>query len=127
AAAAHLVGTHDFAAFGRSPKACGSTVRTIHALTVRAHSLPGSHNAPAAEAPTVVTIDVTADAFLYGMMRAIAAALVVVGHGRLDAASLRSLLDAPGATRRLPTAPAHGLHQWAVTYDVAPGEGDEDR
>jgi len=124
-AAAQLVGTHDFAAFGRSPRAGGSTVRTVHALSVRAHAIPGTHTDPTAELRTVVTIDVTADAFLYGMMRAIAAALVAVGVGRLDAASLASLLDAPGA-RRLPAAPAHGLHQWAVGYDVTPGE-DQDR
>ncbi len=34
-AAARLVGTHDFAAFGRSPRAGGTTVRTVHTLTVR--------------------------------------------------------------------------------------------
>jgi tRNA pseudouridine38-40 synthase len=144
-AAAQLVGSHDFAAFGRSPRAGGSTVRTIHALSVRAHPLPDPHGEPAGEPRTVVTIDVTADAFLYGMMRAIAATLVAVGDGRLDAPSVASLLDAPRTARRQPTAPAHGLHQWAVTYEdlgpgltaaaeagdwmggVAPGDGDECR
>ncbi|HEY2703399.1 MAG TPA: tRNA pseudouridine(38-40) synthase TruA [Candidatus Dormibacteraeota bacterium] len=126
-AASHLVGTHDFAAFGRSPRAGGTTVRTIQSLTVRAHAIPDPHGEPGAEPRTVVTIDVTADAFLYGMMRAIAATLVAVGDGRLDAPSVASLLDAPGRTRRLPTAPAHGLHQWAVTYDLPQGDGDEDR
>jgi tRNA pseudouridine38-40 synthase len=155
-AAAHLVGTHDFAAFGRSPRAGGTTVRTIHSLTVRAHAVPDAHGgsetpipipggsagAPARGSETpipipggsaggpprmLVTIDVTADAFLYGMMRAIAATLVAVGDGRLDAPSVASLLDAPGRARRLPPAPAHGLHQWAVTYDLPQGDGDEDR
>jgi tRNA pseudouridine(38-40) synthase len=100
-AAAHLVGSHDFAAFGRSPRAGGTTVRTIHSLTVRAHSMPDAHGEPGAELRTVVTIDVTADAFLYGMMRAIAATLVAVGDGRLDAPSVASLLDAPGNARPL--------------------------
>ncbi len=135
-AAGHLVGTHDFAAFGRSPRAGGTTVRTIHSLTVRTHTVPHVHGGADtsisggnAGAPPrmLVTIDVTADAFLYGMMRAIAATLVAVGDGRLDAPSVASLLDAPGRTRRLPTAPAHGLHQWAVTYDLPQGDGDEDR
>jgi tRNA pseudouridine38-40 synthase len=171
-AAAHLVGTHDFAAFGRSPRAGGTTVRTIHSLTVRAHAVPDAHGGSetpirgrsaggpprgsetpipggsAGEPPRMmettipvgipggsaggpprmmVTIDVTADAFLYGMMRAIAATLVAVGDGRLDAPSVASLLDAPGRARRLPPAPAHGLHQWAVTYDLPQGDGDEDR
>ena len=126
-AAAQLVGTHDFAAFGRSPRAGGSTVRTVHSLTVRSHALPGAHGEPAAEPRTVVTIDVTADAFLHGMMRAIAATLVAVGDGRLDAPSVASLLDAPRGVRRQPTAPAHGLHQWAVTYDFTSGDEDETR
>ena len=135
-AAAHLVGTHDFAAFGRSPRAGGTTVRTIHTLTVRAHAVPDAHGGSETTIPggsaggpprMMVTIDVTADAFLYGMMRAIAATLVAVGDGRLDAPSVASLLDAPGRVRRLPTAPAHGLHQWAVTYDLPQGDGDEDR
>src|SRR5207302_4931665 len=119
---------HDFAAFGPSPRAGGSTVRTVHSLTVRSHALPGAHGEPAAEPRTVVTIDVTADAFLHGMMRAIAATLVAVGDGRLDAPSVASLLDAPRTARRLPIAPAHGLHQWAVTYDhLTAGDGDECR
>ena len=126
-AADRLVGTHDFAAFGRSPRAGGSTVRSVHALTVRTHRLPGPHGEDVADPRTLVTIDVTADAFLYGMMRAIAATLVAVGDGRLDAASVASLLDAPRTARRQPTAPAHGLHQWAVTYDFTAGDGDESR
>jgi tRNA pseudouridine38-40 synthase len=137
-AAAHLVGTHDFAAFGRSPRAGGATVRTIHSLTVRAHAVPDAHGGSETPIPIpggsaggpprmIVTIDVTADAFLYGMMRAIAATLVAVGDGRLDAPSVASLLDAPGRARRQPPAPAHGLHQWAVTYDLPQGDGDEDR
>jgi tRNA pseudouridine38-40 synthase len=158
-AAAHLVGTHDFAAFGRSPRAGGATVRTIHSLSVHAHAVPDSPAGGSAGGPPrmtsipegsagglprmmetpipggsaggpprmIVTIDVTADAFLYGMMRAIAATLVAVGDGRLDAPSVASLLDAPGRTRRQPPAPAHGLHQWAVTYDLPQGDGDEDR
>jgi len=121
-AAAQLIGRHDFAAFGRPPRAGGTTVRTIHALTVRAHDIPPAHGDVHAPVRAVVAIDVTADAFLYGMMRSIAAALVAVGSGRLDAPSVAALLDAPRSAHRLPTAPAHGLHQWAVTYeDLGPG------
>jgi tRNA pseudouridine38-40 synthase len=127
AAAAQLVGTHDFAAFGRSPRAGGSTVRTVHALSVTSHAVPDVHGEAGAEPRTLLTIDVTADAFLYGMMRAIAATLVAVGDGRLDAPSVASLLDTPRAPRRLPAAPAHGLHQWAVTYDFTSGDEDETR
>jgi tRNA pseudouridine38-40 synthase len=103
--AAHLLtGRHDFAAFGRSPRAGGTTVRTVHDVRVRR---VGAH----------VLIDVDADAFLYGMMRSFAGALVAVGEGRLTEAELHRLVVQPPAQRaRLTVAPAHGLHQWAVTY-----------
>ena len=117
AAAAQLVGTHDFAAFGSAPRVGGSTVRTLHSLTVSALEVPPAHGAPAGSLRILVTIDATADAFLYGMMRAIAATLVAVGRGHLDPPSVALLLDRPRCEGRLPTAPAHGLHQWAVTYE----------
>jgi len=66
-AAEILRGRHDFGAFGRSPKPGGGTVRTVHDISVRrATSICGGEHLP------VVVIEVTADAFLYGMMRAIA-------------------------------------------------------
>jgi tRNA pseudouridine38-40 synthase len=108
-AARLLVGTHDFAAFGRSPRPGGTTVRTVHAVSVRqVATTPGG---------SAVLIDVDADAFLYGMMRSFAGALVAVGEGRMSQAGLHALVTNPPAARaHLTVAPAHGLHQWAVTY-----------
>jgi len=103
-AAKLLEGTHDFAAFGRSPRPGGTTTRTVHSTRVR-------------RVGTAILIDVSADAFLYGMMRSFAGALVAVGEGRMTEAQLHALVTAPPATRaNLTVAPAHGLHQWAVTY-----------
>jgi tRNA pseudouridine38-40 synthase len=126
AAARVLIGTHDFAAFGRSPRAGGTTVRTIHAVDIRRMSVPDAvTDAAAGESPdvsaqprSVVVIDVTADAFLYGMMRAFAGALVAVGTGRLDADRVADMLSTPVSAGRasIAAAPAHGLHQWRVTY-----------
>jgi tRNA pseudouridine38-40 synthase len=118
AAALVLRGRHDFGAFGRSPRPGGSTVRSVHDVSVRrATSLCAGETVP------VVVIEVTADAFLYGMMRAFAGALVAVGTGRLSVAELAGCLAHP-ATRpeRVTVAPARGLHQWAVTY-AARGDG----
>jgi tRNA pseudouridine38-40 synthase len=107
-AARLLLGTHDFAAFGRSPRPGGTTTRTVHAVKVR--RLAGT-----------VLIDISADAFLYGMMRSFAGALVAVGEGRLSAAELHRLVTQPPAARaHLTVAPAHGLHQWAVFYPTLP-------
>lgn len=119
-AADRLRGTHDFGAFGRSPRPGGSTVRTISEIAVRRASGIGG-----GEGVDAILIDVVADAFLFGMMRSIAAALVAVGSGRLDASDLAVALTHPTAGRIRPAAaPAHGLHQWTVIYPDALRGGD---
>jgi tRNA pseudouridine38-40 synthase len=131
-AAAQIVGTHDLAAFGRSPRAGGSTVRTVHDVAVRRMRAPravaveaeapvgalASGDAADAEA-SVVVIDVTADAFLYGMMRNLAAALVAVGTGAMTRADVSAMIEHGRRERPLTTAPARGLHQWRVRYAAA--------
>lgn len=108
-AAQLLIGTHDFAAFGRSPRPGGTTVRTVHVVDVRQVAVTPSG--------FTVLIDVDADAFLYGMMRSFAGALVAVGEGRMSVSELQELVANPPARRaHLTVAPAHGLHQWAVIY-----------
>ena len=113
-AASRLRGTHDFGALGRSPRAGGSTVRTIHHIDLR-HSRFLDDEAAAA-----LAIEVSADAFLYGMMRGIAGALVAVGRGRMTADEVADLLADPGRERTGTVAPARGLHQWTVTYPAPP-------
>ncbi len=108
-AARRLTGTHDFAAFGSSPRPGGSTVRTVHRVDVRSTSVVPNGS--------VVLIDVDADAFLYGMMRSFAGALVAVGEGRMTERDVHQLvLDPPAQRANLTVAPAHGLHQWSVIY-----------
>ena len=114
-AAQGLVGTHDFAAFGRSPRPGGSTVRTVHEVAV-------GHAALRAQGETridAVVITVTADAFLRGMMRAFAGALVAVGSGRMTSHDIAALVSGSDTAPRLSVAPARGLHQWSVQYAVA--------
>lgn len=113
-AAALLRGTHDFAAFGRSPRPGGGTVRTVQHVGVR-------RIAPLEDPATpVLVIEVSADAFLYGMMRGFAGALVAVGRGRRSVDELAGMLADPSCRRTVTVAPARGLHQWAVTYPAAP-------
>jgi tRNA pseudouridine38-40 synthase len=119
-AALRLVGTHDFAGFGRSPRPGGTTVRTVHEVSVRLVDAPEPFAGPA-EPRGVVVIDVRADAFLYGMMRAFAGALVAVGTGRLEEDGLAQMIERPsGRGNRVAVAPAHGLHQWRVVYRTGP-------
>jgi tRNA pseudouridine38-40 synthase len=114
-----LRGTHDFAAFGRSPRAGGSTVRTVERITLRRVQPLGGDSAPA------LVIEVSADAFLYGMMRGFTGALVAVGLGRISVDDVAGMLADPHCGRTVTVAPARGLHQWTVTYPAAQAPATE--
>ncbi len=101
AASERLVGQHDFRAFGRSPRPGGHTVRRVHEIEINA-------------AGNWVTILVAADAFLYGMVRRIAGALVDVGRKRRSLAWIDELLN--GSSLGLRLAPPQGLVQVRVEY-----------
>jgi tRNA pseudouridine38-40 synthase len=105
AAAAPLVGEHDLSAFGLDP-AGRDTVREMHALRV--------HPVCAADG-ILVAFDLTANAFLYGMVRRMVGFLVEVGLGRRTASETATLLR-PGAMSASRVAPAHGLYQLVVSY-----------
>jgi tRNA pseudouridine38-40 synthase len=113
-AAALLRGTHDFGGFGRSPRPGGSTVRTVeHVALRRVGALAGG------QAPAYI-VEVSADAFLSGMMRGFTGALVAVGRGRMSVDDVAAMIDDPQGRRTVTVAPARGLHQWTVTYPAAP-------
>lgn len=101
AAAERLTGSHDFRSFGRSPRPGGHTIRRVHEVSVNAIG-------------EWVTIAIAADAFLYGMVRRIAGALVDIGLGRRTPEWIDSLLV--GSTAALRLAPARGLVQVGVEY-----------
>jgi tRNA pseudouridine38-40 synthase len=105
AAAARLVGRHDFAAFAsRLEDASASTVRELYAFKV---SKDGDS----------VQIDVTANAFLPHQVRRMTGALVEVGRGKLSPEALGTLLEGPPASAG-PAAPAHGLYLMTVEYET---------
>jgi tRNA pseudouridine38-40 synthase len=103
AAAALLVGEHDFASFCRRPPNDGSTTRRIERLTV---SRDGER----------VEISVRANAFLHQMVRALVGTLVVVGDGRLEPDGVVSILAARDRSRTPQMVPAHGLTLERVVY-----------
>ncbi len=104
-AATALVGEHDFAAFAtRSKDAPETTVRTVHAVTVR-------------ERPPLVVIDVVGRGFLYTMVRTIAGTLLEVGRGRRAASDVAAVLASRDRRRAGPTGEARGLCLCAVFYD----------
>ena len=108
AAAAHFVGRHDFLALcasGSSAAAHGDTVRTITACTVQQDG-------------ELYTLSVTADGYLYNMVRILAGTLCEAGAGRLDPAEIPAILESRDRSRAGPTLPAKGLFLKCVEYDL---------
>ncbi len=104
AAAQHLRGEHDFAAFGRPthPQST-NTVRRIY----RAEwTKPG---------PTL-TFTVEANAFLQRMVRSIVGTLVKVGDGSISPEAFAAILASADRKRAGPTAPPQGLSLIDVQY-----------
>jgi tRNA pseudouridine38-40 synthase len=102
-AAEALLGTHDFAAFGTPPRAHGSTRRTVFL-------------AQWSSKPPEILFDITADAFLYHMVRRLVNVLVEIGQGRCEVDMIRGYLEAPPEFPIQGLAPAHGLTLVGVTY-----------
>jgi len=101
-AAQDLIGSHDFAAFGSPTSESGVTVREVFSAAWR-------------KTDDEFQFDITANAFLYHMVRRITLALVTIGQGEapveLIAESLRT-----GEMPLSGLAPAQGLVLEEVSY-----------
>jgi tRNA pseudouridine38-40 synthase len=108
AAAAPLVGRHDFAAFQGSPEGAvvHSTVRAIEAIEWEGGC---AYNDP-------LTVRITGDGFLRHMVRNIVGTLVEVGAGRWNHRRAGEVLESGNRTLAGPTAPAKGLFLVSVRY-----------
>lgn len=102
AAAAHLIGTHDFATFGQPPQGTNSVREVFRAEWRREAEL--------------LTFTIEANAFLYRMVRSLVGSLKLVGEGKWTAAAFVTALQ--GCDRKYITtvAPPHGLFLVSVTY-----------
>lgn len=107
-AARVIVGKHDFAAFCASGSSVEDTVRTVYDLRIEAGE---GH----------VYIYVSADGFLYNMVRIIVGTLVNIGAGK-SPLSIVEILDSLDRSKAGPTAPAHGLFLNKVFYDFNKSE-----
>ncbi|MFG2038200.1 tRNA pseudouridine(38-40) synthase TruA [Dactylosporangium sp. NPDC048998] len=103
AAAAGLVGEHNFAAFCR---------RKEHASTIRAVSRMDWRRDP--DGTLVVTVE--ADAFCWSMVRSLVGAQLVAGDGRRPPDWPSTLLTRSVRADEVVVAPAHGLTLVEVTY-----------
>lgn len=110
AAAIHLVGEHDFAAFRAAGCSARTTTRRIHRVAIE----------PAGE--DRLAIDVRGNAFLRNMVRILAGTLAEVGRGKLGPGDIRDILASRDRARAGQTAPPQGLTLVRVHYQPPPQE-----
>ena len=96
AAAAFLIGEHDFKSFCQTGAQVESTVRTIYQAEVL-------------EEGADLVIRVCGNGFLYNMVRIIVGTLLEVGQGKRKPEDMQQILAATDRACAGPTAPAHGL------------------
>jgi len=103
AAAAELVGMHDFAAFGQPDAPGKSTVREVYSVGVRTYR-------------DCVFITVRGNAFLRQMVRSFVGTLLLAGQGKVTAGEVRAIRESTERARCPNVAPAHGLCLVRVEY-----------
>jgi tRNA pseudouridine38-40 synthase len=108
AAAAHLLGEHDFSAFRSSECQARSPVKTLRAIGISRHG-------------AYWRFDFDGSAFLHHMVRNIMGCLVAVGNGRHPPGWLAEVLAARHREAAAPTFPADGLYFAGAYYDRVHG------
>ena len=103
AAAAALIGLHDFAGFASAGCTRSSTVRTISRFGVRRHL-------------NTILIDVEGNGFLYNQVRNMVGTLVEVGRGRWPPERVPEIIASGDRRLAGPTAPPQGLCLQWVKY-----------
>lgn len=99
-----LVGKHDFLGFSSSGRTVEDTVRTIYNCSVERKN-------------DFIEISVTADGFLYNMVRIIVGTLVDVSDGKISDDSASEILASKNRVLAGATAPAKGLYLNKVLYE----------
>ena len=103
AAAAHLVGEHDFKSFCTNPKMKKSTVRTVDSIEI-------------VRKKDRICFRVHGNGFLQNMVRVIVGTLLEVGQGKRSPEDIPGILEARDRTKAGYTAPAKGLCLTRVDY-----------
>lgn len=102
-AAAHLVGEHDFAAFGSAPVG-NNTVRKVMRADWQRNG-------------NVLSFIIEANAFLYHMVRSIVGTMRLVGSGEMSPDRFEQIIASADRSQAGPTAPPHGLCLIKVNYE----------
>jgi len=103
-AASFCLGQHDFSALRAAGCQASHAVRTIREIVIERQGC-------------LIALHVSADAFLYHMVRNLVGNLVEVGVGKRTPDSMAALLAGRDRSRGAATAPAHGLYFTDALYD----------
>ena len=105
----YLLGQHDFSSFMAAGSKIEDPVRTVR-------------DARLFRQDEQIVFEVSADGFLYHMVRIIAGTLIQIGAGQKEPEEMEKIILAKDRHAAGPTAPACGLYLWAVEYphDVIP-------
>ncbi|MCH5161017.1 MAG: tRNA pseudouridine(38-40) synthase TruA [Clostridiales bacterium] len=102
AAAKDIVGTHDFSTFKAAGSGAKTSVRTVYDVRID-------------DDGKFIKLFITANGFLYNMVRIIAAQLVKIGSGaKVD---IKELIEKRDRTAAKETAPAFALYLYSVEYN----------
>ena len=115
AAAAELVGEHDFAAFGL-PTAGDVTVRRMLKAECRAELPSPKGESPSLGGLRLVRLELEANGFLYRMVRSIVGTLLRVGRGEMTLDQFRAVMESRDRSRAGATVPPQGLCLTRVNY-----------
>lgn len=102
-ASEYIVGTHDFSCFMAEGSDVSDTVRTVHYLDIE-------------RSGEYINIRVSADGFLYNMVRIIVGTLIDVADGRILPHEIPSIIESKSRARAGMTAPPEGLYLNKVNY-----------
>ena len=102
-AAKHFIGRYDFSTFMSEGSDVEDTVRTVTALSVERNG-------------DLIEIRISADGFLYNMVRIIVGTLTEVAFGRISPDDIVDIINFHDRSRAGITAPADGLYLNKVVY-----------
>lgn len=103
AAASHFVGEHDFSSYMASGSSVSTTVRNVISADVEREG-------------NIITFRVSADGFLYNMVRIMVGTLVGVAEGKISPDDIEEITSAHDRSRAGITAPPQGLYLHKVVY-----------
>ncbi len=98
-----FIGTHDFSSFCAAGGSVEDKVRTVTNFSVERYG-------------DEVIMRVSADGFLYNMVRIMVGTLLDVSSGKIDGDSIHQIIESKKRENAGVTAPAHGLYLNRVVY-----------